>query len=132
MVCKGATEGGEIAPEWRPTSFWRLRGSYSYLHMNLGKAPGSGDIGTAPTIEGSSPAHQVDVRSSIDYQEILPVRSSLSLRQRSSGPTGPVVLDGRCASGLAAGPGGTLGWWDEICSSRGILRLAETRGRWLP
>jgi iron complex outermembrane receptor protein len=66
---KGATEGGEIAPEWRPTGFWRLRGSYSYLHMNLEKAPGSGDIGTAPTIVGSSPAHQVDVRSSIDFKK---------------------------------------------------------------
>jgi len=66
---KGATEGGEIAPEWRPASFWRVRGSYSYLHMNLEKAPGSGDIGTAPTIVGSSPAHQVDVRSSIDFKK---------------------------------------------------------------
>jgi len=37
--------------------------------MNLEKAPGSGDIGTAPTIVGSSPAHQVDVRSSIDFKK---------------------------------------------------------------
>jgi iron complex outermembrane recepter protein len=66
---RGATEGGEIAPEWRPTTFWRLRGSYSYLHMNLGKAPGSGDIGTAPTIEGSSPGHEVTVQSSIDIRK---------------------------------------------------------------
>jgi len=66
---KGATEGGEIAPEWRPTDFWRLRGSYSYLHMNIGKAPGYGDIGTASTIEGSSPEHQVAVQSSIDIKK---------------------------------------------------------------
>jgi len=66
---RGATEGGEIAPEWRPTTFWRLRGSYSYLHMNLGKAPGSGDIGTAPTIEGSSPGHEVTAQSSIDIKK---------------------------------------------------------------
>ena len=66
---RGATEGGEIAPEWRPTSFWRLRGSYSYLHMNLGKSPGSGDIGTAPIIEGSSPGHQVLVQSAIDIKK---------------------------------------------------------------
>jgi iron complex outermembrane receptor protein len=64
---RGATEGGEIAPEWRPTSYWRVRGSYSYLHMNLGKAPGSGDIGTAATIEGSSPGHEVTVQSEIDF-----------------------------------------------------------------
>ena len=30
----GAGTGGEISPEWRPTSFWRLRGSYSYLHLD--------------------------------------------------------------------------------------------------
>ena len=55
-VFSGYTKGVEIAPEWRPTSFWRLRGSYSFLHMNLGKAPNSGDVGTAPGIVGSSPA----------------------------------------------------------------------------
>lgn len=62
----GQTKGIEVAPEWRPTSFWRLRGSYSYLHMNLRKGPNSLDIGTAPSIEGSSPQHQVGVQSSFD------------------------------------------------------------------
>ena len=38
---------------------WRLRGSYSYLHMNVDPAPGSGDVGTAPGIRTSSPQHQV-------------------------------------------------------------------------
>ena len=37
--------------------------------MNLGKAPGSGDIGTAPTIEGSSPGHEVTAQSSIDIKK---------------------------------------------------------------
>ena len=67
----GYTKGVEIAPEWRPTSFWRLRGSYSYLHMNIGKAPGSGDVGTAPGIEGSSPAHQLEGHSALDFTKNL-------------------------------------------------------------
>jgi iron complex outermembrane recepter protein len=67
----GSTTGGEIAPEWRPTSFWRLRGSYSFLHMVLKKAPGSLDVGTAPGIEGSSPQHQVLVQSSFDLSKRL-------------------------------------------------------------
>ena len=67
----GYTKGMEIAPEWRPTEFLRLRGSYSYLHMNLGKSPNSGDVGTAPIVVGSSPQHQVTVSSAIDFSKRL-------------------------------------------------------------
>ncbi len=67
----GYTKGVEIAPEWRPTANWRLRGSYSYLHMNLGKAPNSGDVGTAPIIVGSSPQHEVTVSSAVDLSKKL-------------------------------------------------------------
>jgi iron complex outermembrane recepter protein len=65
----GYTKGFEIAPEWRPRDFLRLRGSYSFLHMNLGKAPGSGDIGTAPGIVGSSPRLQAAVQTSVDFSK---------------------------------------------------------------
>jgi iron complex outermembrane receptor protein len=61
----GSTAGGEIAPEWRPTSFWRLRGSYSFLQMVLKKSPGSQDV-SAATVAGSSPEHQVLLQSSFD------------------------------------------------------------------
>jgi iron complex outermembrane recepter protein len=63
----GYTKGVEIAPEWRPKDFWRLRGSYSFLHMNIGRAPHSGDIGTAPSIIGSSPQHEATVESALDF-----------------------------------------------------------------
>jgi len=62
----GQTKGVEISPEWRPISFWRLRGSYSYLHMNIWKAPGSLDVGSGPGIVGSSPEHQVFIDSAFD------------------------------------------------------------------
>ena len=62
----GDTKGLEIAPEWRPNERWRLRGSYSFLHMNLGRTATSQDIGTWPLIEGSSPAHQVMAESAVD------------------------------------------------------------------
>jgi iron complex outermembrane recepter protein len=65
----GSTTGAEIAPEWRPTTFWRLRGSYSYLRMALTRAPGSMDVGTAPIIAGSSPAHQVAIQSGFDISK---------------------------------------------------------------
>ena len=66
---RGVTKGAEIAPEWRPVSFWRLRASYSHLHMNIVKAINSGDIGTGPRIEGSSPQHQARLQSSLDMSK---------------------------------------------------------------
>ncbi len=67
----GNTKGVEVTPEWRPKSFWRLRGSYSYLRMSIWKAPGSGDVGTAPIIVGSSPGHQAWVQSSFDIAKTI-------------------------------------------------------------
>ncbi len=60
------TEGGEIAPEWQPTKFWRLTGWYSFLEMHVKKAPGSADLGSAPGVQGSSPQHQVLLQSALD------------------------------------------------------------------
>ncbi|HVW10577.1 MAG TPA: TonB-dependent receptor [Bryobacteraceae bacterium] len=65
------TKGVEIAPEWRPTQSWRLRGSYSFLHMNVYDAPNSGDIGTAAGIQGASPQHQVMIQSEFDASKRL-------------------------------------------------------------
>ena len=67
----GYTKGVEISPEWRATARWRLRGSYSFLHMNIGKSPHSLDVGTAPGIVGSSPGHQAWIQSSYDFSKRL-------------------------------------------------------------
>jgi iron complex outermembrane receptor protein len=67
----GYTKGIEISPEWRPKDFWRLRGSYSFLHMNLTQAPGTPEIGTAPITDGSSPHHQVTVESALNISKTL-------------------------------------------------------------
>ncbi|HEY6769096.1 MAG TPA: TonB-dependent receptor, partial [Candidatus Sulfotelmatobacter sp.] len=63
----GTTEGVEIAPEWRPTKSWRLLGSYSFLEMHIKKSPGSLDVGSAKSIEGSSPQHEVTAQSDWDF-----------------------------------------------------------------
>jgi iron complex outermembrane receptor protein len=65
----GTTTGGEIAPDWKVTDHWRLQASYSFLQMDLKKGTESLDIGTAPGIEGSSPKHQVMIRSSFDISK---------------------------------------------------------------
>ena len=65
------TRGVEVAPEWRPAERWRVRGTYSYLYMNVSKEPRSGDIGTAPGIVGASPQHEATVDVSFDFSKAL-------------------------------------------------------------
>jgi iron complex outermembrane receptor protein len=64
---RGAGSGVEIAPEVRPTNWWRLKGSYSYLVLDLSTAPGAREIGTAPITERSSPRHQGVIQSEIQF-----------------------------------------------------------------
>ncbi|MGA8539052.1 MAG: TonB-dependent receptor [Terriglobales bacterium] len=63
----GTTEGVEIAPEWKPTNFWRLWGSYSFLEMHIKRSPGSLDVEPPSTVQGSSPQHQVGLQSDLDF-----------------------------------------------------------------
>jgi iron complex outermembrane receptor protein len=63
---KGTTSGIEIAPDWKPTSWWRLQGSYSLLDMDLRTARGSLDTITVRSDVGSSPHHQARIQSFFD------------------------------------------------------------------
>ncbi len=67
----GATYGGEIAPEWRPTDFWRLRGSYSFLRMSM-KTAQTASIPLGSTLDqGSSPRHEVSFDSGFNLSKAL-------------------------------------------------------------
>src|SRR5215469_170983 len=63
---EGNTDGVEINPDWKPTSWWQLKGSYSYLQMHLKDKPGITDAGTAASDTGSSPHHEVVIQSLFD------------------------------------------------------------------
>ena len=67
----GNTSGFEIAPDWTPIGWWRLRGSYSYLYMDLKKKATSLDTTTAGSTNGSSPHHQIVIQSSVDLPKKL-------------------------------------------------------------
>ncbi len=67
----GRTAGFEIAPDWTPTRIWRLRGSYSYLHIDLEKKASSLDASSINSTQGSSPHHQVAIQSSLDLPKKL-------------------------------------------------------------
>ena len=66
-VIQGNTAGAEIAPDFRITPWWQIRGSYSFLHIGFRDAPGFTDVGNLlPNYEGSSPRHSVVFQSQID------------------------------------------------------------------
>ncbi len=73
----GTTKGFEIAPSWKPTAWWRLQGSYSYLDMGLRTKPSSTDVTSVTSQDGSSPRHQfsfqsfLDMRGHLEFSQIL-------------------------------------------------------------
>jgi iron complex outermembrane receptor protein len=69
------TSGGEIAPEWRPTDWWRVGGWYSFLEMHVKKGTNSRDIGSAPIEQGSSPVHQALIENDFDLPRSVSVNT---------------------------------------------------------
>lgn len=68
---RGTTDGFEMAPEWRPLPWWRLKTAYSYLHVDLHNEPGFTFPATVTTLHGSSPNSQVAAHSMIDLPHHL-------------------------------------------------------------
>jgi iron complex outermembrane receptor protein len=63
-IIVGDTVGGEIAPDWKITHWWQLRGSYSFLHMALRDKPGFTDVGNLlSSYMGSSPTSLLTFQS---------------------------------------------------------------------
>ncbi len=63
-VIQGHTIGTEIAPNWKITRWWQVRGSYSYLHMSLRDKPGFTDVGgLLGTYAGASPGSVASFQS---------------------------------------------------------------------
>jgi len=63
---EGSTRGVEIAPDWKVTSRWRLKGAYSMLRYDLRSRPGFNDAATITGYVGSTPLGQIGVESWID------------------------------------------------------------------
>ena len=146
------TEGGEIASEWQPKNFWRLRASYSFLEMHVEKAPGSMDIGTAASVQGSSPQHELLIQSSLDLPKS--VTADFQIRYVSQLPalmvpaywTGDLslgysltkhlrlsVVGQNLSSHIITRPFTTLGpgWYREVFVRQGHVQVAvELHRRW--
>jgi iron complex outermembrane recepter protein len=61
---RGNTDGFEIAPDWKPSRWWQMKATYSYLNLNLETIPGVVDgNGYLGKDEGSSPHNQITLQS---------------------------------------------------------------------
>jgi iron complex outermembrane recepter protein len=68
---KARVYGVEMAADWHSLDWWRWRFSYSHLRVNLKRKPGSNDIFTERSTEGSSPQNQIALTSFVDLPSNL-------------------------------------------------------------
>jgi iron complex outermembrane receptor protein len=62
----GTTEGGEISTNIKLTDRWTLSPGYAFLQMHLHLQPASEDTSSVAEYQGSSPQHQVQLRSHVE------------------------------------------------------------------
>lgn len=102
----GHTSGIEIAPDWKPTKWWRLKGSYSYLYMDLSRDSSSLDTTTVSSTEGSSPHHELMIQSLVNLPESLEL--NLTGRYISALPAQAVGSYGTADAGVGWHPSGHI------------------------
>jgi len=64
---KGDTSGGEIAPDWKASRWFEVKGWYSYLHLHVHDRPGYTDALNTVADNGSSPHHQARVQGLFNF-----------------------------------------------------------------
>jgi iron complex outermembrane recepter protein len=115
---EGEIYGGELAADWHVADWWLLRGSYSYLQIQLHQPAGSLDI-TLDDDERAGPHHQFVLRSLAD----LPHNLQLDVGLR--------YVDSLPAKGIASyvGLDMRLGWrpWQHLDFSIVGQNLIEAR-----
>ena len=63
---QGETYGAELSATWRITDWWRFRGNYTFLEMQLRARPGSSETVSAGIQGARSPSQQFSLGSSMD------------------------------------------------------------------
>jgi len=66
----GDSYGAELSAQWKPTDYWRLMASYTWLHMRL--APFEVDAAA-----GDNPQNQFQIRSYLDLSRNVDFSTSL-------------------------------------------------------
>jgi iron complex outermembrane receptor protein len=73
----GSSYGIEVATTVKLLNWWRLKGSYTWLEMNLHHRSGSTDTTSADRAEGSNPQNQFLIRSLMDLPHGLALDATL-------------------------------------------------------
>ncbi len=68
---RGEAHGAEFFANWKVSDFWTLSPGYSYLATHLHPFAGSQDFTDAVGIEGGTPDHQAQLRSSVSLPHNL-------------------------------------------------------------
>jgi iron complex outermembrane recepter protein len=96
---RGSTDGFEIAPDWKPSRWWQLKATYSYLNLNLDRKSGVVDGGGyVSQEEGSSPHNQATLQSrfnlpkGIEFDQTYRYVSALPAQDIKSFSTGDLHL----------------------------------------
>ncbi len=68
---EGRSLGFEVAATWAPLDWWRLNASYSYIDLKMRAKGDFVDDMNRGNAEGSTPRHQVSLRSGFDFSRNL-------------------------------------------------------------
>ena len=104
---KGDTSGGEIAPDWKPSEWLEVKGSYSYLHLHVHDKAGFTDTSNTVSDNGSSPHHQAMVQvlfnipGGFEFDPTYRYVSSLPAQQVAAYSTGDARLGWHSSNGWA-------------------------------
>ncbi len=87
------SRGVEALAAWSPRENWRLVASYSYIHLDM--RPHGQDQNRGAFLEGTTPRHQISLRSLLDlpsdWQLDAHLRHSTQLERQPELPTGPGI-----------------------------------------
>ncbi|MBL3619563.1 MAG: TonB-dependent receptor, partial [gamma proteobacterium endosymbiont of Lamellibrachia anaximandri] len=64
---EATSRGLELAMDWHLLEWWRLQANYSYIELEAETASDSVDQRSGAIVEGSSPKHQLSLRSAMDF-----------------------------------------------------------------
>ena len=98
---RGVTDGFEISPDWRPTSWLQLKGTYAFLTIDMTNRPGYADDSGVRGYEGSSPRHQGFVHASLTLPARIEIDHTYRFVSRLPSPSPAIsrlisAWDGTC------------------------------------
>jgi iron complex outermembrane receptor protein len=70
-LAQGDSLGLELAVDWRFQEWWRMQANYSFIEVSASLHNASNDYLTVGLLEGSSPRHQVSLRSMMDLSHAV-------------------------------------------------------------